>query len=68
MTFAYFGHFLSKFQLTVSDVAIVLSNGHSEEVITVEPHLDEMVYMVVADYMVGAKDYESNYEDFDYFP
>ena len=68
MTFAYLGLFLHKFQLTFSDVAIVLSNGHSEEVITVEPHLDEMVYMVVADYMVGAKDYESNKEDFGYVP
>ena len=45
-----------------------LSNGLSVEVITVEPHLDEMVYVVVADYIVGAKDYESNKEDFDYVP
>ena len=65
-----FGFFLHKFQLTFALLIrpVCLSNGLSVEVIIFEPHNDEMVYLVVADSMVGAKDYESFEEDFGYAP
>ena len=70
MTLAYLGLFLHKFQLSFALLIrpMCLSNGLCVEVTTVVPHNDGMVYTVVADYKVWAKDYESYEADFGYVP